>query len=158
MLVKLVRRGAGREMANTKFLVIEPEIQPEVVRSGSDRSFGIVFAAAFVLLATWPLLYGRSPRIWFLFVALVFALLGMYAPWVLRPVNVFWTYLGGLLHRVATPIVMGLVFYLVLAPIAFIMRSIGKDPLFLNRDRDSKTYWIERRPIGPDPRTMTRQF
>jgi Saxitoxin biosynthesis operon protein SxtJ len=145
-------------MAKTKFSAIEPELEPELLKSGSDRSLGIVFAAALTFLGAWPLTDGRSPRFWFLLAACAFALAATYAPWILRPLNAVWTRLGALLHRIVTPIAMGVVFFVVVTPIAWMMRALGKDPLRLKRDTDAKTYWIERQPPGPDPQTMTRQF
>jgi hypothetical protein len=145
-------------MVIRKLSAIEPGLEPEAVKSGSDRSLGIVFAGAFTILGAWPLLDGRSPRFWPLALACAFGLVAAFAPWILGPLNVVWTWLGSLLHRVVTPIAMGIVFFLVVAPVASIMRTFGKDPLRLKRDEDAETYWIERKPYGPDPHTMTRQF
>jgi saxitoxin biosynthesis operon SxtJ-like protein len=145
-------------MAVTKFSAIEPEGEPEVLGSSSDRSLGFVFGAAFSLLGTWPLIHGGAPRVWFLLLACLFALVAIYAPRILRPLNVVWTRLGALLHRIVTPVAMGVVFFLVVTPMAWIMWMLGKDPLRLTRDTNARSYWIERQPPGPDPRSMVRQF
>jgi hypothetical protein len=65
---------------------------------------------------------------------------------------------GLLLHAVVNPIVMALLFFTTVTPIALILRAQGKDPLRLRRDPDARSYWIERRPPGPMPDTMPRQF
>jgi saxitoxin biosynthesis operon SxtJ-like protein len=145
-------------MGQGKFSAIEPEFGPERPAAGSDRSLGLVFAAACTLLAMWPLLRGQSPRVWLLLAACVFALAATCAPWALRPINIVWTRLGAFLHQVVTPILMGVVFFLVIAPIAWMSRAFGKDPLRLTWDADATSYWIARQPIGPDPQSMTRQF
>jgi Saxitoxin biosynthesis operon protein SxtJ len=145
-------------MANTKLSAIEPELKPESAKSSSERSFGIVFAGAFTVFGTWPLLGGHSPKPWPLIVACVFGLAAAYVPWTLRPLNVLWTRFGELLHQLVSPVVMGVVFFLVVTPVALIMRTLGTDPLRLKRDADAETYWIERQPSGPDPRTMARQY
>ena len=62
------------------------------------------------------------------------------------------------LHYVVTPVVMGLLFFLTVTPIALVMRARGKDPLRLKRDDGSASYWIVRQPPGPEPDTMRRQF
>jgi hypothetical protein len=145
-------------VANKKPLAIEPELEREVVVSGGDRSFGIVFAGAFTVIGLWPLLDGRLPRFWALFIACGFVAVAALAPWSLRPLNVLWMRFGALLHRIVTPLIMGVVFFLTVVPTALILRVLGKDPLRLKRDVDAASYWIERCPPGPDPGTMTRQF
>jgi hypothetical protein len=145
-------------MSGRRFSAIEPEAEPEVVTSSNDRTLGFVFAAAAGLLGTWPLIHGRSPRISLLLLACLFLLAALCAPRILRPLNVIWTRLGALLHRVVTPIAMGIVFFLVITPMASMMRRFGKDPLRLVRDANASTYWVERQPPGPNPRTMLRQF
>jgi predicted membrane metal-binding protein len=145
-------------MKKGKPLAIEPEQDaPEPVES-SDRSFGVVFAAVFAIVSAWPLLDGRWPRFWALAVAGLFVLVAMFVPRLLRPLNAVWIRLGTLLHRIVTPVIMGVVFFLVVVPTALIMRALGKDPLRLKRDGDAETYWIKRQPPGPVPQTMTRQF
>jgi Saxitoxin biosynthesis operon protein SxtJ len=139
-------------------VAIEPEVEREEVTSSSDRSFGYVFSIAFTVIGLWPLLDGRSPRYWALAIACIFLLLAGFAPRILRPLNMLWGRLGALLHRIVTPIVMSVVFFLVVTPLAYIMQALGKDPLRLRWDKNAKSYWIEREPAGPEPQTMTRQF
>jgi len=57
-----------------------------------------------------------------------------------------------------SPIVMALLFFTTVTPIAVLLRAFGKDPLRVRRDSSVSTYWIDRRPPGPAPSTMTRQF
>jgi hypothetical protein len=144
-------------MTTKKLAAIEPDFEPEVV-AASDRSFGLVFAVAFAVVGAWPLFDGRLPRFWALATGGLFLLVATFAPWLLRPLNAVWIRVGALLHRVVTPVVMGIVFFLAVVPIALIMRALAKDPLRLRRNRDAKTYWIERQPPGPAPQTMIRQF
>jgi len=128
------------------------------VEGSSNRSFGLVFAVAFLLIALLPLLSGRGMRIWSLGVALAFALVAFIAPAVLRPLNRLWTQLGLLLHRIVSPIVLGIMFFLVITPMGVAMRILGKEPLRLRRDPHARTYWIERTPPGPRPDSFTDQF
>jgi hypothetical protein len=139
-------------------LATEPDHERVEVALGSDRSFGLVFSVAFALIGVWPLLSERAPRYWALLVAAVFLLLAGAVPWILHPLNVLWGRFGALLHRVVAPLVMSIVFFLVVSPVAWVIRILGKDPLLLAFNRDGKSYWIERQPPGPDPQTMTRQF
>ena len=65
---------------------------------------------------------------------------------------------GLLLHRIVNPLVMALLFFLVVTPIALLMRLFGKRPLHLKTEPDAATYWIPRDPPGPEPDTMKQQF
>lgn len=130
----------------------------EEVRRSSDRSFGVVFAAAFLVIALFPLVRGGEPRLWALAVAAAFLGAALIRPALLAPLNRLWFRFGLLLGRVTNPLIMGLVFFLVITPMAVIMRLRGKDPLRLRPDREAKSYWIERVPPGPAPASMTNQF
>jgi hypothetical protein len=66
--------------------------------------------------------------------------------------------LGLILHRITSPIVMGLMFYGVITPIGLIRRGFGWDVVRRGFDRGTNSYWIERRPPGPRPETMSKQF
>ena len=57
-----------------------------------------------------------------------------------------WFKFGILLGNFMSPIVLGIVFFTVVTPIAFIMRLFGKDVLNLKKN-NKKSYWIERSPI-----------
>lgn len=130
----------------------------EPVRGSSDRGFGLVFTALFVLIGLGPLVAGHPWRPWALIVAALFLGLALLRPSLLAPLNRLWTRFGLLLHRVTNPLLMGLVFFLAVTPTAFIMRLMGKDPLRLRIDRSAKSYWIDRTPPGPEPDTMRNQF
>lgn len=128
------------------------------VMVGTERSFGIVFAVVFAVIGLWPLLGDAGPRIWALAAAFVFLALALVFPRLLKPLNIVWFKFGMLLHHVVTPLIMGLLFFVTVTPIALLMRLFGKRPLDLGFDTEAKTYWIERDPPGPEPETMPRQF
>ena len=128
------------------------------VKVGSERAFGLVFAGVFTLIALWPLWGGANVRLWALVVAAASAVAAAVFPRALRPLNVLWFRFGMLLHKVVTPVVMGLLFYATVTPTAMLMRLCRKDPLRLRFDRSAKSYWIERVPPGPAPETMRHQF
>jgi hypothetical protein len=128
------------------------------VKRGSDRSFGFTFAVVFLIIALLPLRHGLGLRWWAIAVAVVFALAAQLAPRLLTPLNWLWSRFGDLLHKITTPLVMGLLFFGALTPVAAIMRLCGKDSLRLKRDDKLSTYWIERRPPGPAPDSLNQAF
>jgi hypothetical protein len=93
--------------------------------------------------------------------ALAAAGLLLVVPWsspaLLQPLNRFWTKLGLHLHRIANPIVMGLLFYGTILPTGLVMRPRGGDFLRLKREPDAESYWICAH-AGPAPETMRDQF
>jgi len=130
----------------------------EAVQGSSDRAFGFVFAAVFLAIAIFPWVFGGSLRIWSLVVAAVFGVVALAVPRVLAPLNRLWLKFGLLLHRVVSPIVLGIMFFLVVTPMGLLMRALGKDLLRLRFDRAASTYWIQREPPGPPPDSFTDQF
>lgn len=128
------------------------------VEMGSDRSFGLVFAAVFAIVALLPLKDGAEPRLWAGAAAIAFLAVALVFPRALKPLNKLWFLVGMALHHVVTPLVMGLLFFVTVTPIALLMRAASKDPLRLARDDAAASYWIARDPPGPDAESMRRQF
>lgn len=128
------------------------------VEIGSEKSFGLVFAVVFAIIACWPLIHGMPPRWWAIAVSVVFLAAAFFAKPLLKPLNVVWFKFGLLLYKIVNPIVMGLLYYLTIVPMGLIMKAIGKDPLNRRFNPDAKTYWIERAPHGPEPESMKNQF
>jgi hypothetical protein len=128
------------------------------VEGSSDRSFGLVFGAVFLIIGTLPLLHAGHVRWWSVGVAAAFALVALTVPSVLAVPNRLWMKLGLLMAMVVSPIALGILFYLVFMPVGLVMRLSGKDPLRLKFDPAAKSYWIDRDPPGPPPGSMTNQF
>jgi hypothetical protein len=124
----------------------------------SNRSFGAVFTAFFIVVGVWPLLRAEPLRHWALATAGAVLAATLLAPGLLTLPNRLWTRFGELLHRVVSPLVLAVMFYLVIAPIGLLMRAVGKDPLRLRIDRNADSYWIRRDPPGPSPDSMKNQF
>ena len=113
------------------------------VKISSNRSFGIVFFVVFLIIALYPLLNNESIRIWSIIISLVFLILGLINSKVLNPLNKLWFKFGILLGKIISPLIMGLIFFLVVTPIGILMRILGKDLLNLKYNAN-KSYWIEK--------------
>ena len=136
------------------------EFQPReaVLKTSSDRGFGLVFAGFCAIVATLSLYTGNHRWPWWLAAGAVFAMLAYVRPAILAPLNRLWTKLGLLLFKVISPIVLALIFFFCIAPIGWIIRLAGKDILRLRFEPDTDTYWISRQPPGPPPDTLKNQF
>jgi hypothetical protein len=129
----------------------------EVHRS-SNRRFGIWFGLFFSLVGVVPLRSGGRARIWAVAAAALCFGLALLRPAWLNGFNRAWTGLGLLLGRVTNPVIMGLLFFLVVTPTAWLARIMGKDVLRLRFDRAARSYWIETEPGARELDAMTRQF
>jgi hypothetical protein len=130
----------------------------EKVVAGSDRTFGLVMAAA--LAAVTALNAWHSGRVWPWTggAAALLVAAAVLRPSLLHPLNLMWLKFGLLLHKVVNPVVMALLFYGTVLPTGLIMRWLGKDLLRLKREPDAASYWIVRQPPGPSPETLRDQF
>ena len=124
------------------------------VKISSNRSFGIVFFVVFFLIALYPLINGENIRIWSAVISLIFLVLGLLNSKFLTPLNKLWFKFGIFLGKIISPVVLGIIFFLVVTPIGLLMRLLGKDLLNLRYNKN-KSYWIEK--SGPKSK-MKNQF
>ena len=124
------------------------------VKISSNRSFGIVFFVVFLLIAFYPLTNHGEVRIWPIIISLIFLVLGLLNSKILTPFNKIWFKFGIFLGKIISPLIMGIIFFLVVTPIGLIMRILGKDVLNLKYNKD-ESYWIEKN--GPKSK-MKNQF
>lgn len=131
---------------------------PQKTESPSDRSFGLVFTALFLIIALSPLLHGHSVRLWAIGLSGTFLSLVIAAPKFLAPLNRLWMRFGMMMHHIVSPIALCVLFYGVVTPTGLLMRLAGKDLLRLRQDKQAKSYWIKRDPPGPAPNSLKLPF
>jgi len=128
-------------------------------KMSSERTFGLVFTVIFSLVAGYAW-YKEFSIAWvetFLVLSLAFLICALVAPKVLRPLNKAWYQLGLLMGRFVSPIILGILFFVVITPVAIAMRLAGRDALLLKK-RNVDSYWIDRKPPGPEPESFKEQF
>ena len=124
------------------------------IKISSNRNFGIVFFVVFLLIAIYPLSYNGEIRTWSIVVSFIFLILGLLKSKILTPLNKLWIKFGILLGMIFSPLIMGIIFFVIVTPIGLLMRLMGKDPLNLKYNLH-KSYWIENN--GPKSK-MKNQF
>ena len=124
------------------------------IKISSNRSFGIVFFIVFLLIALYPLTNSQDIRIWSVIISIIFLVLGLFNSKILTPLNKLWFKFGIFLGKIISPIIMGIIFFLVVTPIGLLMRLLGKDLINLKYS-NNKSYWIEKK--GPKSK-MKNQF
>ena len=113
------------------------------IEIGSNRSFGIVFFIVFLVIAIYPLINNGELRLWSLIISLIFLFLGLVNSKILNPLNKIWFRFGIFLGKVISPLIMGIIFFLVVTPIGILMRLLNKDLLNL-KFKNTGSYWIEK--------------
>ena len=125
------------------------------IKISSNRNFGLVFFFVFLIVSLWPLINEGSPRYWSIVIAVIFLILGLLNSKLLTPLNMLWFKFGLFLGSIISPIVMGIIFFLVIAPTGLVMKLMGKDLLDKKYDNKKKSYWINRTKTK---NTMKQQF
>ena len=123
----------------------------EIISKKQLREFGLLIGFGFPILIGWliPSFLGHQFRTWTLWIGLPGLLLGINAPRLLYYPYKGWMALGHVLGWINSHILLGLVFILVLQPIAYIMRLRGYDPLRSKR-KGEKSYRENRKDLNID--------
>ena len=116
------------------------------IKIGSNRNFGMVFSILFLIISIYPLFKNGDIRIWSAIISIIFLFFGLFNASILNPLNKIWFKFGLFLGNLISPIVMGIVFFIVVTPTSIIMKLLGKDLLALKKN-DKKSYWIARSSI-----------
>ena len=111
------------------------------IEIGSNRSFGIVFFIVFLIIGVFPIMSGESINYILVCISIIFLFLGIVNSKLLTPLNKIWFKFGIILGHILSPVIMGLIFFMVVTPTAFILKVFRKDVLNL-KNNNKKTYWI----------------
>ena len=95
------------------------------------REFGYLIGIGFPLIIGWliPQITNHGFRVWTLFISLPILLLAIFSPSKLNTAYKVWMSIGHTMGWLNSRIILGLVFLLVLQPIALLMKAFGYDPL-----------------------------
>jgi len=121
------------------------------------RNFGLIVGGIFGVIGLWPaIIRGGNVRTWMVGLAVVLILPALVAPRALAPAHRAWMALGSALGWVNTRIVLGLIFFGMITPMARVLRLARRDPMQRAFDPNATTYRVPRRP-RPGAHMM-RQF
>jgi hypothetical protein len=136
----------------------ETKISFQKEKIASDKSFGLVFACFFFVVGAAPLLKHHPLRLWALVLSCLFFLVSFFSSGYLHPLNKIWNKVGLLLGKIIAPIAVGVLFFIIITPLAIMSKLLGKDPLRLKWEANADSYWIKCQPSGPSPESMMQQF
>ena len=124
------------------------------IKTSSNKSFGIVFFIVFLIIALYPMIKDGDIRLWSLILSLIFLILGLINSIILTPLNRLWFKFGIFLGKIVSPIILGIIFFLVVTPTGVLLRLFGKDVINLKCNKNN-SYWIKK--TGPKSK-MKDQF
>ena len=123
------------------------------VDKNNNIVFGLIFFIFFLIISLYPLISNGTIRIWSIVLSLVFLIITITKPNLFTFLNKLWIKFGILLGKIISPIVMGLVFFFVVAPIGIFVKVLKKDVMGLKKGASS--YWITRED---KVQSMKKQF
>ena len=117
------------------------------IEIGSNRSFGIVFFLVFLVIGVFPIKSGGSVNYLLVCISTIFLFLGIVNSKLLTPLNKIWFKFGIILGHILSPVIMGLIFFMVVTPTAFVLKVFRKDVLNL-KNNSKETYWITKSKVS----------
>ena len=112
----------------------------------SNKKFGFFLTAVFLAVAAYFYVYREDNIIitcTFSALSATCLLITLSKPVILLPFNKLWMRFGLLLGAIVSPIVLGIIFFIIFTPTAFLLRIAKRDELRL-RFSKKDTYWISR--------------
>jgi len=123
------------------------------------RQFGALWIVFFGVLAAWQGFHHerRALGIALGILAVTIGPLGIAAPRLIRPIFIGWMGLAYPIGWIVSRLVLGILFYGLFTPVAFVFRIMGRDELRLRAHPEATTYWSSK-PQAADKAHYLRQF
>ena len=139
--------------------MIQEELQQLSKTPRDLRKFGLTVGGVFALLGGWFLFRHKTYWPYFLIPGAALILLGLVAPRLLKGIYIAWMAMAFTLGLVMSTLVLSICFFLIITPLSFIGRMVGKDFLYEKLNREAKSYWLPRERPGPsEPAHYEKQF
>ncbi|MFA5142886.1 MAG: SxtJ family membrane protein [Candidatus Omnitrophota bacterium] len=123
------------------------------------RQFGLASAGIFLALGAVNYFKCRATwYTWFLGLGVVTALMALAAPKSMKPVFIIFKKVGHAIGWINTRIILALIYFLFITPIAIVMKALGKDPLNRKIDKDITSYWVKHAPAVSPKERLEKQF
>jgi len=122
------------------------------------RKFGLTIGAVFLLVCIVLYLSGKSSSVVIGGIGVLLILFGLILPTILKPLNKIWMILAVILGWFMSRLILFILFYIVIAPIGFFLKMMGKDFLSRKSDENYKSYWEIRDKKIAEQIDYERQF
>lgn len=110
----------------------------------SNKKFGYFFSIIFLIIALYFYFFSNltSSTPYFIVSISLLAITLVNAN-LLLPLNKLWMRFGLLLGMIISPLVLGIIFFVLITPLSIILRIFGRDELNL-KPKQNSSYWIHR--------------
>jgi len=115
---------------------------------------GLVFALFFLVLHSVT----KGGHNLFIYVSIAFLIVSLFFYRVLAPFNRLWRKLGDLLGRIIGSVILGVVFYIMLTPIALLKRLSGNRSMDIDFSIDKPSFWVIRENKEVSGKDFEQQF
>ena len=124
----------------------------------SNRKFGFSFSLIFLFISVISFLFDNLILSIALFIlSVIFVVISVFFPKILQPINYLWMLFGVSIGKVVSPVILGLIYFLIFTPISIITRIFGRDELSL-RTKNTESLWKNREDREISPESFKNQF
>lgn len=118
--------------------------QFDKIQLPSNYKFGLFFTTVFFISSSYFYIRDFNYAFYaFMALGIIFLLITFIKAEILRPLNRMWMILGMSLGMIVSPIILGVIFFLIFSPIGILMRLFGRDELHLQQ-KNKSSFWINR--------------
>ena len=124
----------------------------------SNKKFGYFLTLIFLIITIYS--YNFYPNyLTYISILILFFILfiTLYNPKLVYPLNVSWMYFGFILSKIISPILVGFIFFIILTPIALILKLQKRDELKL-KIKKQESYWTKRKSLLIEQKFFNKQF
>ena len=122
------------------------------------RKFGLTVGGVLLLIGALLFYFEKGSAPYFAIIGGILFIAGMIIPQTLKPFNKIWMGLAIVLGFFMSRLILTILFYLILTPIAFLAKIFRKKFMMLKYDKSAKTYWEKRSIIQKKQIDYERQF
>jgi hypothetical protein len=122
------------------------------------RKFGLTVGGVILAIGLLLFYFEKPSAIYFAVIGGLLILFGAVLPKILIPLNRIWMSLAIILGFIMSRVILTILFYLVLTPIAILAKIVGKKFMVLKYDKSANTYWEKRTNINKKQIDYDRQF
>ncbi len=124
----------------------------------SLKKFGITMGIAFFIVTLFILIRHKHNILPASIISIIFFILALVIPDLLKPIYIFWMRLAYILAWVNTRLILSILFYIIFTPIGVGIRLFGIDLLDRKIDKNKQSYWIKKEETAFSPLGYERQF
>ncbi len=128
------------------------------IKLPSNRKFGFLFTIIFFLIGSYFFIKENSAIYFLSFtISLIFGIITIFNSNILLPLNKIWMRFGLLIGSIVSPIVLGMIFFIIFTPLSIIMKIIGRDELLIKLKKQV-SYWKSINRKQNYKETLKQQF